>query len=90
MIDVIGYTLDFLISLAFFIWGYYLGKRHKTEPKEKDASVCSCDHEYSKHKDNGTCNVVIKKYAQYEWHTSHCPCVRYDGIPPAHIYMRDV
>ena len=84
------WLLDAAISMAFFAWGYYLGKRYyKPKNTEKDASVCSCTHPYSMHTANGTCNVVTVKYKDFETRKTHCPCVRYDGIAPAHIYMKD-
>jgi hypothetical protein len=45
--------------------------------------------------ENGKCNSTIKakKYNSLGDNVGYqylgCACVRYDGIPPAHIYMKD-
>lgn len=75
------------LSVIFFLWGYAQGKKSQPKAiKEKDLSICSCTHAYSMHKDDGACNVMKVKNDLYRY---PCPCIRYDGIPPAHIYVKD-
>jgi len=89
-------VLDFILPIAFFFWGLFLGKRSRPQvPQEKDTSICSCSHVYSVHKEDGKCNSSIKT-KRYDsignavgFQYLGCACVRYDGIPPAHIYMKD-
>ena len=83
------YIFDFIVSLAMFLWGFAWGKRNRPAPAEKDASICSCKHAYSMHNDDGTCNVAKVKFEYGAYKSYTCPCIRYDGIPPAHIYMKD-
>lgn len=83
-----------LIGTMFFFWGVYVGKRinrtNTNNSPEKDQSRCSCGHPYSMHKDNGFCNVTKIKYEYGSYKNYPCACIRYDGIPPAHVFMKDV
>jgi hypothetical protein len=78
-----------------FTIGVWYGKKRAT-PTEKDQSVCSCGHAYSMHDNDNKCQVAVpvKKYNKFGdfagWDRTHrCACHRYDGIPPAHVYMKD-
>jgi len=83
-------ALDFILPIVFFFLGFFLGKKTRSKPlKEKDTSFCSCSHAYSMHRDEGKCNVVRVNYEYGGYKNYACACIRYDGVPPAHIYMRD-
>lgn len=95
MIHLIEPGLAFLVGLIAFQTGVWCGKKRAT-PTEKDTSVCSCQHAYSMHAVEGKCQVAVpvKKYNKHGnfigWdHTHRCACHRYDGIPPAHMFMKD-
>lgn len=85
--NVVGWILQGVLLVVFFFWGYRLGKSSNAE---KDNSLCSCNHQYSMHTESGRCNVVKIKKVNYRYQEYRCACVRYDGIPPAHVYMKDV
>jgi hypothetical protein len=81
--------------LGFYFCGFYQGRlRRSKAPAVKDPTVCSCEHVYSVHDGTGKCldSLEMDKYNRMgdfvgvEWHL--CPCVRYDGVPPAHVYLR--
>lgn len=87
--------LGVLSGFVIYRFGYTMGKRQRPAPAEKDSSICSCGHVYSVHKNDGKCNAGIKtkKYnaigTDMGYHYTDCACVRYDGIPPAHIFLKD-
>lgn len=86
------FNVLFTISVALLSYGigYFYGKnRQRAHTDAKDPSICSCTHKYSMHNDKGRCQVARIKEVNYSQREFQCACVRYDGIPPAHIYMKD-
>lgn len=82
----------FTISVALLSYGigYFYGRNRAFALVEsRDASICSCTHRYSMHDEKGSCQVAKIKEVNYRQREFQCACVRYDGIPPAHIYMKD-
>lgn len=86
-------VIEWFIQAAFGLFCLYMGYRagrKDYKPQEKDSSVCSCAHQYSMHNDKGVCNVHKIKKINHREAQIRCACTRYDGIPPAHVYMKDV
>lgn len=81
-----------IVYVVVFLCGWLSGAyfTRSTKVPEKDLSICSCTHKYSMHNDKGKCNVAVIKKVNYAQREFGCACVRYDGIPPGHIYMKDV
>lgn len=85
-----------IFAPPFLAVGYLIGSRRRTIPEEKDKSTCSCTHKYSMHLESGACNAAVTRdrYNKQGDFTGKdylpCACVRYDGIPPAHLFMKDL
>lgn len=86
-----SYILQVSLYLVFFLVGYWIGVKFSrpTPPKQKDLSICSCSHKYSMHNDKGKCQVAVIKRLNYQDREFGCACVRYDGIPPGHVFMKE-
>lgn len=94
--DIFWVILGWVVA-GFYLNRYYYVKRQLIKYEQvKDLSVCSCGHAYSKHTKDGKCNVAVrvKNYDRWGAASGHkyagCACVNYDGVPPAHIYMKDI
>lgn len=76
--------LTILVNVVLLVAGFVIGRRY---PKStKDPSICSCTHVYSVHsKQKGVCGSRDHKYPSWK-----CPCVNYDGVPPAQSLFKDV
>lgn len=85
--------LSMIITISALWIGFSLGKGHARSrtPKVKDTSKCSCKHVYSMHDKSGECLAECFYIDGVKVSSSFaCRCVNYDGVPPAHIFMRDV
>lgn len=94
-IEIVPMILGFIAGLLINEF-LFSSRRRKKKNEPKDPSVCSCGHPYSMHMKDGKCavaiptdrfdsrgNVVGKDF------TTSCACHRYDGVPPAHLYLKE-